>query len=248
VDMNRSQNAIMEYYFGKSLSVAAKILFIKRNARLSEYKEYLTDCSEFGNVWRGVTGKLRGEKISIIATGIGPSLVGDCVYALDRPGAVCLYSGTCGGLHTSLEIGDYFIAHRAVCGDGFTLHLGYSPMAITTGDPELIRSLSAALCQMVPRLDEGLSFTTSSIVREADCDFWDVVDKQCRIIEMGAAPFYAAAQATCKRAAAYFWVTDLPTSGKNFFDALSPADIQAKQRNYDSKVLLDLELLVSLEG
>ena len=66
----------------------------------------MTGVYEFGNVWQGITGTFHGEQVSVISTGVGPSLVGDAVYALDRPNAICLYSGTYVGWR-GLEIGDY---------------------------------------------------------------------------------------------------------------------------------------------
>jgi uridine phosphorylase len=122
--VNKPRKVIEDYFFGSPALIAEKILFIKRNTRLAEYKKYLTDIEEFGQVWQGFTGILRGEKITIIATGVGPSLVGDAVYAVDKPGATCLYSGTCGGLSKKLEIGDYFLASQAICGDGYSLLFG----------------------------------------------------------------------------------------------------------------------------
>ena len=93
-------------------------------------------------MWHGLTGWLRGEMVTIIVTGIGPSLVGDAIYALDRPDSVCLYSGTCGGLHDDLEIGDYFVADRAVCGDGYTPHFGHSPLTEISGRQSRLWGLS----------------------------------------------------------------------------------------------------------
>jgi purine-nucleoside phosphorylase len=101
--MNVSRNQVEAYYFGNPKSIGKKILFIKRENRLAEYKQHLTDVYEFGNVWRGVTGLFRGEQISIVVAGIGPSLIGDAVYPLHRPNSVCLYLGTCGGLAEGLE-------------------------------------------------------------------------------------------------------------------------------------------------
>jgi purine-nucleoside phosphorylase len=234
------------YFFGNPKSIGKKILFVKRGKRLAEYKQYLTDLHEFGNVWHGITGSFHGEQISIVVAGIGPSLVGDAVYALNRPNSTCLYSGTCGGLAKDIEIGDYFVADQAVCGDGYSFHLGCSPLSVLSGDTESLKSLKLLLVSKVERLDSGITFTTSSVVREADPDFWDIVDKQCQAIEMGAAAFYAAARATDKRAAAYFWVTDLPFRGKGFFDSPTPEDIQTRQDRYNRAVSLDIELLARL--
>lgn len=243
-----SPDQVEATFYGNPKSIGQRILFIKRAHRLAEYAAHLTGVDAFGNVWQGITGSLRGERISVIAAGIGPSLVGDAMYALHRPGALCLYSGTCGGLAEGLDIGDYVIANQAVCGDGYTLHLGLSLRAAVSGDPELLRSLTQVLSSRVGPIASGLTFTTSSVVREGDPDFWGGVDSRCRSIEMGAAAFYAAAAATGKRGAAYFWVTDLPLGGKSFFDPLAPEDARTRQRRYDGAVSLDLKLLSSLEG
>jgi len=244
--MKVSRNQVQTYFFGNPKSVGMKILFIKREARLAEYKRYLKDVQEFGNVWCGITGLFHGELISIVVACIGPSLVGDAVYALNQPGSICLYSGTCGGLADGLEIGDYFVADEAVCGDGYAFHLGHSSLSRVSGDPELLKSLKRSLASRVDRLDSGISFTTSSVVREVDPDFWNIVDKQCRAIETGAASFYAAARATDKRAVAYFWVTDLPLGVKSFFDPATPEDIGTKRDRYNRAISLDLELLTHL--
>ena len=244
--MNVSRNQVERYFFGNPRIISTKNLFIKREKRLVEYKQHLTDVHEFGNVWHGITGSFRGEQISIVVAGVGPSLVGDAVYALNRPNSTCLYSGTCGGLANGLKIGGYFVADQAVCGDGYTFHLGYSPLSVVPGDPETLASLRRLLASKVNRLDGGVTSTTSSVVREVDPDFWSAVDKQCRVIDMGAAAFYAAARATDKRAVAYFWVTDLPFRGKSFFDPPSPEDIRTGQDRYNRAVSLDLELLTRL--
>ena len=244
--MRVSRHQVEAYFFGNPEFIGMKILFIKRDKRLAEYKRYLVDVHEFGNVWHGITGSLHGQQVSIIAIGIGPSLAGDAVYALNRPDAICLYSGTCGGLQESLEIGDYFIAEQAVCGDGYSAHFGRSPLSMVAGDLELLKSLKNLLATRVDRVGTGVTYTTSSVVREVDDDFWKIVDQHCRAIEMAAAAFYAAARATRNRAAAYFWVTDLPIRGKSFFELLEPKDIRTKQDRYDRAVSLDLELLSCL--
>ena len=244
--MQLSRAQVEAYFFGSPHRIGEKILFIKRDQRLAEYATQLTALETFGNVWRGVTGRLHGELVSVIATGVGPSLIGDAVYAVDRPGAACLYSGTCGGLHDALDIGDIFVADQAVCGDGYSMHFGYAPFSLASGDPGTLQAIKAALASTGERFDAGVAFTTSSVVRETDEDFWRVVDKRCRIIEMGAAAFYAAARVSGKRAAAYFWVTDLPTQGKSFFDQLPPDDVHTKEERYRHAVALDMAMLACL--
>ncbi|MGD8857571.1 MAG: hypothetical protein PVG33_14660 [Chloroflexota bacterium] len=244
--MKVSRKQVESYYYGQPAFSSAKYLFIKRVARLAAYRPYLADVRDFGNVWQGISGTFQGEQVSIVASGIGPSMIGDAVYALDRPNAICLYSGTCGGLVNGMAIGDYFVAKRAVCGDGFSLHLEHRAWAIVTGNPPLLNALTGLLAKRVARMHCGVAFTTASVVCEADTDFWSKVDERCVAIEMGAAALYAAAQVNGKRAAAYYWVTDLPRQGKSFFDPLTPEEIATKQACCDQTVALDLELLASL--
>lgn len=244
--MQPSRARVEAYFFGSPRWIGERILFIKRDQRLVEYAAHLTDVETFGNVWDGISGRLHGVPVSVIAAGVGPSMIGDAVYALDRPGAACLYSGTCGGLHPALEIGATFVADQAVCGDGYSLHFGRAPFLVVSGDPDTLRAVKAALAAAGEPFDAGITFTTSSVVRETDAGFWRSVDRRCRSIEMGAAAFYAAASASGKHAAACFWVTDLPTRGKSFFDQLSPEDVHAKEERYRRTVALDIALLAGL--
>jgi hypothetical protein len=48
--MSISKHQIEAYYFGDPRSIATRILFIKRTARLEEYKPHLIQVQEFGNV------------------------------------------------------------------------------------------------------------------------------------------------------------------------------------------------------
>ncbi len=244
--MNISKRQVENYYFGNPESIANKMLFIKRDARLAEYKQRLTQIHEFGNVWHGLTGKLHGQDITIIVTGTAPSQAGDAVYALDRPHSICLRSGTCGGLQADLQIGDYFVARQAVCGDGYSFLLGHAPLEEISGDSNLLAAVQGCIAGKTERCFQGTTFTTSSVVREVDADFWKIVAAKCQVIEMSAAAFYAAAIATHKKAATYFWISDLPRRGKSFFESLDVQDMQNKQRRYAEIVELDLELLSCL--
>ena len=91
-----------------------------------------------------------------------------------------------------------------------------------------------------------MTFTTSSVVREIDKEFWRTVDSRCRVIEMGAAAFYTAALASGKRAAAYFWVTDLPTRARVSTTLCRPPTYRSKRSATSRAVSLDLALLAAL--
>jgi purine-nucleoside phosphorylase len=241
-----TNDVVEQYYFGKPERIADKILFIKRENRLAEYQKYFSSCAVFGNVWRGVTGVLRGEPVTIIAAGVGPSMIGDCVLALDRPGAVCLYSGTCGSLVEQIGIGDYVLAERAVCGDGYSALLGHEPLSVVAADEAIFRRVASAFRACSVYNTPVTTFTTGSVVLENEASFWQRVDPECKAIDMGCAPFYAACLRSQKRPAACFWVTDLPTLNKSFFDPLPEEDQQRKQAAFERVVTLDLELITHI--
>ena len=244
-----SQGAQVEaYYFGSPQQIARKILFIKRANRLADYKAFFTDRYEFGNVWHGFTGVFRGEEITIIATGIGPSMVGDCIYALDRKDALCVYSGTCGGLSDDIKIGDYVIADNVICGDGYSLLHNHSFLSTIYSDKRLRNSIEQTFLRQNITFFRGTTFATASVVLEITPQFWRLVPAHCKAIEMEAAAFYASALATRKKAIAYFWVTDLPRRNKSFFDQLTDEEIGRKQVAYEASVALDLETISSLKG
>lgn len=241
-----STEEVQSYYYGSPEHIADRILWIKREQRLSQYRALLNDVQEFGHVWKGVNGTFEGLDVTVIATGVGPSHVGDAVYALHRPGAMCVYSGTCGALKQESQIGDYVVPLEAVCADGFSFLLGHQPMSRVRPDDSMAASVAAYLRCQGHRVRTGASFTTASVVREVDKDFRLIPPQECETIEMGAAAFYAAARATGKHAAALFWITDLPFHQKSFFDTLSAEELRTKQCNYDRGPMLELSLLASI--
>ncbi len=237
-----SRQDIQAYFFGNPQKISEKILFIKKDDRLDEYKQHIQVIEEFGNVWEGFTGLLRGEDVTIIATGIGPTMVGDCVYSVDKVGAICLYSGTCGGIKIG-EIGNYFLAEEAVCGDGFSLMMGYDFLARVKADSRVLKVTEKAFQSVGKRIIKGTSFTTSSVTRETDEDFWRMVPDDCAAIEMGCASFYSAALASSKKPVAFFWISDLPLGRKSFFDVLTEIDRNKKQNARELSVGTELQIL-----
>ncbi len=234
------------YYYGAPRRIAERILFIKRDSRLPAYRRQLDRVEEFGNVWRGITGRYDGHDVTIIATGPAPSLIGDAVCALHLPGARCLYSGTCGGLRPDLHIADYVTPESAVCADGFSYLCGFKPLARVSANVKLAASVQRCVTRFAAPPFTGPTFTTASVVREGVPGFRDLVDADCVAIEMGAAAFFAAARTTGKIAAAYFWVTDLPYHGRSFVDELTRDDKDTKQCNHDRAPELDLQILIKM--
>ncbi len=237
---------VQEYFLGCFPLVGEKILVIRRQSRLMRYAESLQHVEFFGNVWHGIVGVYRGERIIILAGGIGASQVGDIVCALHKPESVCIYAGTCGGLAPHIGIGDYVIAQNAVDGSGYGLLFARDPFAIVESNSSISCKVQQTLEQLQFPYHLGSIFSTGSVVREADRDFWNYVPNQCDAIEMECAAFLTAAAHTQKQASAYFWVTDLPTGNKSFFDPLSAEEQAIKQQRYDHMIQMNLTVLSNI--
>ncbi len=244
--MNYRRSEIQEYFYGSPHRIAEKILVIHGTRRLNEYAQYLQDIECFGRVWQGISGIFRGENITIIAGGIGASQVGDAVYALDQPNAICIFSGTCGGIDQNIDIGDYFLATHAICGDGYGLLFGYQPFDAVSPHQPVLSRLQQAFHQLNISYKSGAVFSTGSVLRETEADFWKLVHPACKAIDMECAAFYLAARHSQKLAAAYFWVTDLPNDGKSFFDTLSVEEKARKQERYDGIIETNLHILSNI--
>ena len=235
-----------EYFLGKSVIPGEKILVIRRRSQLERYTSYLSDVNFFGNVWHGLSGIYRGETVIILAGGIGPSQVGDAVYALKKPHAITLFSGTCGSLTPELPIGDYLVVDEAIDGSGYGLSFGKAAFCREKSDRKIFSRLQKALNGLPLCSQSGNVFSTGSVVRETEEDFWLRVAEDNKAIEMECAAFLLASTRSQKKAGALLWVTDLPKHRKSFFDTLSNEDQAKKQTCYDNMVEVNLAVLSQL--
>ena len=62
---------------------------------------------------------IQGEPITVISSGIGAPLTGDCVIALGYSQCENIFSGSAGAIDEKLNIGDILICNEAVIGEGF---------------------------------------------------------------------------------------------------------------------------------
>ncbi|MCA9179639.1 MAG: hypothetical protein KDB14_34525 [Planctomycetales bacterium] len=238
---------IRSHYLGVDANLSSSlVLFIKREKRLPEYERLLSSPKPMGAVFTGLTGKYQGHSVLVLATGVGPGQIGDAVLAVNLCDSIALYSGTCGGLSEELAIGDFVCPTWAVCGDGFSMFHGCNPFETVASDPTVALGVRNWLRSSHLPCKAGTTFTTCTVVSEAEPNFWDHVTAQCLAIEMGAAAFFAACQTTGMRGAAMFWVTDLPLHGASFFDALTTEQTEVKENRYGIMPRLELDTLVSL--
>lgn len=241
--MKPNKKDIQKYYLGTKTELADKILLIKRNRRINEYKEYFSEITEFGNVWNGFTGILNGEKISIIVSGIGPSSAGDCVYAINKKDASIVYTGTAASLKENIQIGDYVISNSYVCFDGYSQILGFKKKELVHENDTLFNKVKKAFESSKLDYKTGVCFTTASCVIESENQFWKNVNSESDIIEMEGASIASSGIKRGNNISTYFWITDKPLHKKSFFDVLSPEEIDLKHKIYQKNVEVDIKII-----
>jgi len=241
-----NEAAVQNYYLGSYSIPGEKILVIRRTEQLARYAQHLESVQYFGSVWHGLTGVFHGERLIVLAGGIGASQVGDALYALHKPGAACLFAGTCGSLVPEIQIGDYFVAEGAFDGSGYGLTFSRPPFDRVEANQEICHRAQLALTKLGLPNHIGTVFSTGSVVREKDGDFWLHVPRGSQIIEMECAAFLISAVRSNKKAGAFFWITDLPRHGKSFFDVLSERDLALKQSCYDDMIEINLNVLMNI--
>jgi len=108
------------------------------------------------------TGRLRGERISAISTGIGNPAMATVVESLARLGArTLLRVGTSGGIQPGIELGDLIIASGAVRLDGAS-QAYVRPEYPATAHPEAVMALVEACEEQGHRYHVGITASTDS--------------------------------------------------------------------------------------
>ncbi len=107
-------------------------------------------------------GKVGGEKVVVVSTGIGGPSTAIAVEELARLGVkVMIRVGTCGAIQPSIKVGSLIIADAAVRMDGTSLqyvHAGYPAAAA----PGVVAALSGAAASLGKDSVVGISATTDS--------------------------------------------------------------------------------------
>jgi purine-nucleoside phosphorylase len=145
---------------------------------------------------------------TLIRTGIGPALAGDCVLLLKETGCrdVVLF-GSCGAVHESFFREDILaVVSRALCAESFTAMLRMKkPGPWLRADRRLLKKV---LSPSVPfRLKESACLTAGSLRLEVP--FLKKIGRpQPDVVDMESSAVYSAARAAGKRAVAVLFATD----------------------------------------
>ena len=206
--------------------IAERVLFTPF-LPLQLFKKEFTDIEKMfsgKSEYKGFTGMLNGERITVIRTGMGTANIGDILMWLGGHIKKAVFAGAVGALDQSYQIGDYFIPIEAIEGEGFSRYTRDNPEKIFMGskhvqlDPNIIEK-----CQRYS-VAKGKLFTIGGIVFEEDKMFLEFLKNQgVDAIDLETSAFYTAAQKGNIEALAFHYVSDLPPH-KLFYEKYSKED------------------------
>lgn len=178
--------------------------------RIEELTSMLQNPKPFkGIIYKGVTGTYNNKKTSIIVTGIGSTLVGDCILSLDSPDIKEVYFiGTAGGLG-DLKIGDLLISELAIDGKNFCKYTEHQKNYSTFLGKEYYGSEN--LINKLP-YKTGKVFSIGSLYGESDQFLKYLETLNINAVELEIASFYAACSAMKFDNLALAVISDLPLS------------------------------------
>lgn len=229
------KEVMIERLFGCEVSDITKNVVISPIWPLQGFIEKSeTVKKNFKGWYKGVTVTYKGEDITIINSGIGAPLTGDCVIALSY--SQCeniLFSGSAGAINDKYNFGDILICSSAVVGEGFSrFHSGDIRKdcfgETVNGCDRLAQILLDKSIKIANDLKvsvyQGRVFSTDSILGETKESFDFMIEKGCDAVEMEVSAVFTACKAIGRNSAALITISDLPLKYKSLFEGVAEED------------------------
>jgi len=208
-------------------------------------------------VWRI---EYRGERFSLIRSGMTAAFAGDIVLALGcTPCETLLFSGSVGGLLPSMKVGDLLVVENSVCGEGFSRYLEPEVKPrdcfLDTAAPDA--SLTSRLKRVVQKacreqsiaVHSGSVVSVDSILAQFFRLHHFVENHECIGVEMETSATFKAADLVGIRAAALLQASDVIPTGKSLFSGRTEVEMNERTRiKTDILPKILLETLVANRG
>ena len=249
------KEVMIEKLFGCEIDDITKNVIISPIWSLQSFIEKSEIVKKTFKGWyKGATITYKGEDITIINSGIGAPLTGDCVIALGY--SQCeniLFSGSAGAINDTYNFGDLLVCSSAVVGEGFSrFHTGGISKdyfgKVVNGSDKLAEILLAKSVRIADDLKvsvyQGRVFSTDSILGETKESFDFMIEKDCDAVEMEVSAVFTACKAIGRNAAALITISDLPLKYKSLFEGVEEEDTLSFNNSVKAlpQVLLDAAL------
>ena len=225
-------DVFLKEMFGMEYDLFAETVIVMPIWNLNDFRNQADKIiSEFKGWYKGITIEFHGKLITIVNSGIGAPLTGDCILAMSHSSNVknIIFTGSAGAVNPNYKIGDFIFADQSVIGEGYSRYIRGFEMdcfgEISHGDSVYVKKLASRASAMIKELGAdlyfGKIFTTDSILGESR-EFIEYVEgKNCDAIEMEVSAVFTAAIKANKRACAILLISDLPLDSRNLFEGLT---------------------------
>lgn len=201
--------------------------------------------------FKGLTGSFGSRSVTVIATGVGPSRVGDCLGFLSfTPARRVFFAGAVGGLARGHAIGDFFVPTEVADGEGYTRYAtrpfeDVAREAPAAALPEAPRqALERFLAAEGIRPVRGRVFTVGAITAESQENLHTLARLGYDAVEMELSAFRSAAALHGFEPTALTYVSDLPL-GSSLWAEKTPEEQEALRTAYRLLPLLALRYLAA---
>jgi len=228
---------MVEIHFGCGIEDIADTVILTPIWRLEGFKN-IAGCvlTEFEGWYRGATLTAKGKRITVISSGIGSPMTGDCALALGYTDCRnVIFSGSAGAINQYYNIGDMLAVGEAVIGEGFSRYHGRDIRRdcfgeLVRGDMEtagiLLNTIKSKESSYGITCCQGRIFSIDSILGERKETFDFMKERGCDAVEMEVSAVFTACRAMGKKAAALILISDLPLKDRNLFEGITEADIK----------------------
>jgi len=180
-----------------------------------------------------------GQLISFIRSGIGAPMTGDVILSLAcTPCERVIFTGSVGGLDTSMKIGDLLIPKRSLSGDGFSRYLGphvetedcfLQPAEPNSELQMTVMKYASKICKRESiALHSGTIFSIDSVIAQFFRLEQLVKNLGCIGIEMETSSVFKAAKLVDIRASALLQVSDVIPLNKSLFSGRSKREMERR--------------------
>lgn len=166
-----------------------------------------------GLLFQGINGEYKGERISFVRTGIGHTLVNDCLYAQD---AACvrraLFLGAVGAI-ADFDIGKCVLVKEACFDIGFFERIDgvknlFRPTRFYRADPALLKIAENMFKKQKDNARLIRLITLNSLIKQDEELINEIKAKQIDAVDLECALFYAVARDKQIPALALGYVSD----------------------------------------
>lgn len=232
-----TKETMVKIHLGCKIEDIARTVILTPIWNLAGFKERAdTVVTEFAGWYRGATLEVNNKSVTVISSGIGSPMSGDCALALGYTDCEnIIFSGSAGAINKDYNIGDMLAVSEAVIGEGFSRYHREDIRKdcfgeLVPGDGEMAQRLMDTIREYGSKYGvschRGRIFSIDSILGERKDTFDYMLEKGCDAVEMEVSAIFTACRRAGKKAAALILISDLPLKYRNLFEGITEADTE----------------------